>query len=126
MSPRHPSRAFVAALLLLVQGLGLAHLAVETHTVGRDGAMHDVAQLLADTHDSNDPHLCAPEEDGHLAPGSTGCAVLASWRAALEAPASSPLHPGGASQPAPVTPHRTPAAQQDVLSRAPKLSPPAA
>ncbi|PZR13291.1 MAG: hypothetical protein DI536_13480 [Archangium gephyra] len=125
MSPRSHSRAFVTALLLLVQGLSLLHLAVETHTLGQDGAIHDIPSLLADAHDSTDPHLCAPEADAHVAPLSTGCAVIASWRAAVEAPT-----PVSVELAVTAPPRSTPlpvmhVAQQDVLSRAPKLSPPA-
>lgn len=125
MSLRSHSRAFVAALLLLVQGMGLLHLAVETHTLGQDGAIHDIPSLLADAHDSTDPHLCAPEEDGHVAPMSTGCAVVASWRAAAELPTLSTLTVTLHSAQSPAAPLVAYIAQQDVLSRAPKLSPPA-
>ncbi|MGV3619884.1 MAG: hypothetical protein ACO1OB_03650 [Archangium sp.] len=126
MSPRPHSRALVAALLLLVQGLSLLHLAVETHTVGQDGAVHDTVSLLADAHDSTDPHLCAPEEDGHLAPMSTGCAVVASLRTVVESQALTTVVVARNVSPQFVAPLVVHVAQQDVLSRAPKLSPPAA
>ncbi len=124
MSARRPSRVTVAALLLLVQVCGLAHLTLETHALGSDGALHDVAQLLEDAHDANEPHLCAPERDTHVATPSAGCAVVASWRAAVESqPSPVTLHPT-TQHALPVAPTARPAPPQDVLSRAPKSSPP--
>lgn len=111
--------------MLLVQALGLLHLAVETHTLGEDGSIHDVAQLIEDAHESNDPHLCSPEADSHLAPLINECAVLATWRAAVETQpliSTLPLLISTATSFTAVTRTHTP---QDVLSRAPKSSPPA-
>ncbi len=111
--------------MLLAQALGLLHLAVDTHTLGEDGSIHDVAQLIEDAHESNDPHLCSPEADSHLAPLLNECAVLATWRAAVEVQPLIISLPSLATTATSFTAVAHTRAPQDVLSRAPKSSPPA-
>lgn len=120
--PRQP-RAFISALLLLVQVLGLGHVALARHTINENGAVVDVEPLLLETHDEEAGHLCAGDVGIH-ADAPDHCLVLAGFAA----PSLVPL--------AVALPH-TPQAlftglhsssfsfeQLDALSRAPKASPP--
>lgn len=119
-------RRFTVALLLLAQGLGLLHVALESHTEGTAGEWLDAALLHEDAHHGDAPHLCAPENDAQLAPSTPSCAVMAVWLTpAMISAAVLEIH----SQQAEVTTRtvlRDAADQQDALSRAPKNSPPAA
>lgn len=118
-------RRSTVALLLLAQGLGLLHLALESHTAGDAGEQLDLSALRDDAHHSQEPHLCAPEGDAALAPVTAGCAVVA----AFHAPAlisTTPFTSCAAPELPPVralVTFETP--PQDVLARAPKSSPPA-
>lgn len=118
-------RRSTVALLLLAQGLGLLHLALESHTDGAAGEQLDVALLRADEHHSQAPHVCAPEGDATLASRPLECAVFAAFHAPVVLSAL-----GVTSCAAPQLPvvrafvtFETP--PQDVLARAPKSSPPA-
>lgn len=124
VNPRlHQPRAFVAGLLLVVQVLGLGHVALARHTVSESGAIIDVAPLATETHEGDDDHLCAGDVAIH-ADAPDDCLVVATWSAAsLVAPQVSLRHTpdvfvGGITSPPLV------AAQLDALSRAPKSSPP--
>ena len=117
-------RRSTVALLLLAQGLGLLHLALESHTEGSAGEQHDVSQLRDDAHHSQAPHVCAPEGDA-LAPAGIDCAVIAAFHAPalITAPAFITCA-APEPTPAPVS-VRVETPPQDALSRAPKSSPPA-
>ncbi len=119
-------RRSTIALLLLAQGLGLMHLALETHAEGSSGEQLDVSRLHDDAHRTREPHVCAPESDASFAQPVTDCPVLAVFQTpALISPVTFVAR---------VTPEFSPVRSrstfetppQDVLSRAPKSSPPAA
>lgn len=117
-------RRSTVALLLLAQGLGLLHLALESHTDGATGEQLDVSLLRDDSHHSQEPHICAPEDDSALAPNALECAVVAAFHAPAvisAAPFTSYAAPELPSVRALVTFDTPP---QDVLARAPKSSPP--
>lgn len=123
LTPLHQPRAFVAALLLVVQVLGLGHVALARHTVSETGAIIDVTPLATETHDGDEDHLCAGDVELH-ADAPADCTVVASWSAAsLLAPPLSLRHTPGASVGG-ITSLPLVAAQLDALSRAPKASPP--
>lgn len=118
-------RRSTVALLLLAQGLGLLHLALESHTAGATGEQLDVSLLHDDAHHSQAPHVCAPEGDAALAPFGVECAVVAAFHAPavisvshFTSYAAPELPPARA-----LVTFETP--PQDVLARAPKSSPPA-
>lgn len=122
-SPIHQLRAPVSALLLLVQVLGLGHVALARHTLSENGTVVDVAPLALEAHEEEAEHLCAGDVAIHAdAPGD--CLVLAGWSAAsLITP---PVAIRRAQQPVVRAPKSSSfvAVQLEVLSRAPKASPP--
>jgi hypothetical protein len=123
LSPFHQPRAIISALLLLVQVLGLAHVALDRHTVSGTGAIVDVVPLATETHEADEDHLCAGDLAIH-AEAPRECLVIAVW--------SSPsvvTEPVALSSTAQLTPSGIPSAssaapQFDALTRAPKASPP--
>lgn len=116
-------RAFISALLLVVQVVGLGHVALTRHTVSDTGAIVDVVPLATETHEGDEDHFCAGDAELHAeAPGD--CLVIASWSSpsVLSEPLAFRSTPhlalagiAGEAQAAP---------QLDALSRAPKASPP--
>lgn len=124
LSPLRQPRAFVSALLLLVQVVGLGHVALARHTLTDSGSIADVAGLSSEQHDSRRGHLCSNDDLALHAEGSDECAVLAVWAApslvaALVSVGHASQHAvGGVSCSSFVE------AQLEVLSRAPKASPP--
>jgi hypothetical protein len=116
-------RAFISALLLLVQVLGLAHVAFDRHTVSETGAIVDVVPLATETHEGDEDHLCAGDVAIH-AEAPADCLVIAGWSApsllteATSLSWSHQLAVVGISSEARAAP------QLDALSRAPKASPP--
>lgn len=116
-------RAFISALLLLVQVLGLGHVALARHTLSENGSVVDVAPLAAEAHEEDEEHLCEGDVAIH-ADAPDDCLVLAGWSAAsLVTP---PAAIRRAQQPVVRAPKNTSfvAVQLDALSRAPKASPP--
>ncbi len=116
-------RAMVCALLLMLQVLGLGHVALARHTLSENGSVVDVAPLTADAHDEEEGHLCAGDVAIH-ADAPDDCLVVAGFAApsllASRVCLGGTQHPlvGGLSTPQLV------AAQLDALCRAPKASPP--
>jgi hypothetical protein len=126
LAPNHQLRACSSALLLLVQALGLGHLALAEHALGPRGALADVVAQVAhealQTHAETDPHSCALQA-AMEAEAPHACMVAAVWAA-----------PSVAAQPVALVLPRavvlgagygwvaTP--QFDALSSAPKTSPP--
>ena len=122
-SPIHQLRAPVSALLLLVQVLGLGHVALARHTLSENGTVVDVAPLALEAHEEEAEHLCAGDVAIH-ADAPDDCLVLAGWSAAsLITP---PVAIRRAQQPVVRAPKSSSfvAVQLEVLSRAPKASPP--
>lgn len=126
MLPRvHQARAFVSALLLLAQVLGLGHVALGRHVLSDSGALVDVAPLAAEAHDDLREHLCAGDVAIH-ADAPDECLVLASWSAPSLLTASLSLRQRLGSSAALPDGVSDVAVQLDALSRAPKASPPQA
>lgn len=116
-------RAYVSALLLVLQVLGLGHVALARHTVSETGALVDVQPLLVDSHEETESHVCADEVEIHAdAPGD--CLVAATWSAPLVlAPSPVVRRLANAAVRAPAqSVHAAP--PLDVLAVAPKASPP--
>lgn len=112
-------RVWVAGLTLLLQLLGLTHMAVVDHTLTADGALVHASEL-ATAHDHRGPSLCADEppslnlETNALAQATVTPPLV---RSALVTPVVFTIE----RQPEPVDqPQRRP------LSWAPKASPPVA
>jgi hypothetical protein len=87
------SRALISALLLLVQVLGLGHLALAAHTVTNTGSIVDAAELSAEAHSHPAEHLCAGDVTPHAQNAGDECTVVAAFKTAattaslVEAPA---------------------------------------
>ena len=116
-------RAMVSALLLVLQVLGLGHVALARHTLSENGSVVDVTPRTAETHEGDEGHLCASEETIH-ADAPDDCLVVAGFSApSLLVSAVSlgrstdPLESG-------IRTTQLVAVQLDALSRAPKASPP--
>ncbi len=121
--PLRQPRAFISALLLCVQMLGLGHVALARHTLSESGSLVDVAPLASEQHDDQDGHLCAGDVALHAdAPGD--CLVLAGWSAPslLATPVS--LRRVSIELITGIRSSSFIAVQLDALSRAPKASPP--
>lgn len=120
--PRQP-RAIISALLLLVQVLGLGHVALDRHTLSEDGTVVDAMPLVTESHAEDEGHLCAGDVALH-ADAPDDCAVLAALLAPSLLTKANALGPApevrarGISSPSYVE------VQLDVLSLAPKASPP--
>jgi len=123
----HQLRAVVSALLLLVQALGLGHLALAEHTVGEAGAQLEVAlegaSGTAEVHSESAPHVCASDgvvhDDAPLA-----CMVVAAWTAPSATTPRALLGVAARADAGCVTSASVVPPQFDALSRAPKASPP--
>lgn len=123
LSPLRQPRAIISALLLLVQVLGLGHVALARHTLSENGAVIDVVPLATETHDEEEGHLCAGDVAIH-ADAPADCVVLAGFAApSLVTPALA-LHRWPESIDSSLRSPSFVAVQLDVLSRAPKNSPP--
>jgi hypothetical protein len=122
-TPLRPPRALISGLLLLVQVLGLGHVALAKHTLSESGAFVDVAPLLTERHQDRGSHVCADDVAVH-ADAPDECVVLAQWRARSVPVAALALGavPESGSRVLPAL--LEVAVQVDVLSRAPKASPP--
>lgn len=116
-------RAFVSALLLLVQVLGLGHVALDRHTVSDTGSIVDVVPVATETHEGDEDHLCTGDLELH-AETPTECLVIAGWSSPTVL--SKPLALSSTHELALVgiSSEVRAAAQLDALSRAPKASPP--
>ena len=121
-SPRQP-RAFISALLLLVQLLGLGHVALARHVLSDTAAVVDVAGLVVETHHDRGGHLCCDDvaihfdaQDECLVFAARGVPSLHCIALALQLPEQPRVRE--------VVSSSFIAAQLDVLSRAPKASPP--
>lgn len=118
-----PLRAAISAVLLLVQVLGLGHLAFAEHALGAGGAVVEAAPLAADAHDEAGDHLCAAETQVS-SDGPEDCVVLAGWSTpSLVAPVAQGVALRHAAQPD-VRSAAQVEVQLEVLARAPKGSPP--
>jgi hypothetical protein len=118
-------RAFVSTLLLVLQVLGLGHVALARHTVSESGALVDVQPLLIDSHDETESHVCAHEVEIHAdAPGD--CLVVATWTSPLLLTPSLPLHHVLDVAAGPALAAVTAEPPLDLLAVAPKASPPRA
>ena len=116
-------RAMVCALLLMLQVLGLGHVALARHTLSENGSVVDVAPLTADAHDEEEGHLCAGDVAIH-ADAPDDCLVVAGF--AAPSLVASAVSVGRTNAPL-VSGIGTPqlvAVQLDALSRAPQASPP--
>ena len=123
LSPSCQLRAFVSALLLLTQVLGLGHVALGRHVLSDSGALVDVAPLAAEAHDDFHEHLCAGDVTLH-ADAPEDCLVVASWSSpSLVTPSLVLRQTRGSSHPQ-LAALSFVAVQLDALSRAPKASPP--
>lgn len=121
LPPPQP-RVVLAALLLLLQALGLGHLAFAPHTLGERGELVDVAAQAGEVHHEQRSHLCSG--DATVRADAHDCLVVAGWstpsllgsrggvRLALR-----PAAPGFATSSVVTVPI-------DALTRAPKASPP--
>lgn len=118
------ARAFIASLLLVLQVLGLGHVALARHELSESGAIVDVAPVLFDSHVGPEDHFCADDVAIH-ADAQGDCLVLASLSSVrVVGPQSIVL--GAAVPLARPRAVRTPSvtSSRDVLARAPKGSPP--
>jgi hypothetical protein len=118
------ARAFIASLLLVLQVVGLGHVALARHELSESGAIVDVQPVLFDSHADTGDHLCADDVAIH-ADAQGDCLVMAGWSSVrVVGPQAMVLSP--ASPLARPRPLRTPAvtSSRDVLARAPKGSPP--
>lgn len=118
-------RAMVSALLLVLQVLGLGHVALARHALSENGSVVDVAPLTAEAHQGDEGHLCAGDVAIH-ADAPDDCLVLAGFAAPSLLGSAVSL---GRTQHPLVSSIRTAqlvAVQLDALSRAPKASPPQA
>lgn len=122
----HQLRAFISALLLVVQVLGLAHVVLAEHALDASGSVADVAPQLpvaaSETHSNADPHLCGHSVTLH-AEAPHACMVVAGWTAPAVASSRTGLAPRTARQVA-ADGACVAAPQFDALSSAPKTSPP--
>jgi hypothetical protein len=118
------TRSLISALLLLVQVLGLAHLAFAAHTVDGTGSVVDAVELSSEEHQHPSDHLCAGDLNVHALHAADECVVAATWKTAgvLEVV----VVPG--SELVPLEPGSVVLAEVDsglaALARAPKASPP--
>lgn len=79
----------ISAVLLLVQGLTLVHLAEATHSFDELGGVFEHETLAQDSHDDEQGHVCA--EVTVASNDAQGCPVLSTWRAASQVPGFTPL-----------------------------------
>jgi hypothetical protein len=123
----HRQRVLISGLLLLVQALGLGHLALADHAIGEAGAFIEVVQEgesgVAEFHSESAPHMCEHKVVRH-ADGSHACMVVAGWTTAAMITWRKWLVWAVQSRLFGVTASTAVAMQFDVLSRAPKASPP--
>jgi hypothetical protein len=76
------TRSFISAMMLLVQVLGLGHLALAAHTVSNTGTVVDAAELSAEAHSHPAEHLCAGDVNVHAQNAGDECVVVASFKTA--------------------------------------------
>lgn len=76
------TRSFISAMMLLVQVLGLGHLALAAHTVSNTGTVVDAAELSAEAHSHSAEHLCAGDVSVHAQNAGDECVVVASFKTA--------------------------------------------
>jgi len=76
------TRSLISALLLLVQVLGLAHLAFAAHTVDGTGSVVDAVELSSEEHQHPSDHLCAGDLNVHALHAADECVVAATWKTA--------------------------------------------
>jgi hypothetical protein len=74
--------SLISALLLLVQVLGLAHLAFAAHTVDGTGSVVDAVELSSEEHQHPSDHLCAGDVNVHALHAADECLVAATWKTA--------------------------------------------
>lgn len=120
----HQTRACIAALLLVLQVLGLGHVALARHEVSETGAIVDVQPVLFDSHADDEDHLCADDVAIH-ADAQGDCLVLVNWASPrVEGPVASAVVARLELETA--RPLRAPmvSSPREVLARAPKGSPP--
>ena len=118
-------RAFVSTLLLVLQVLGLGHVALARHTVNETGALVDVEPVLVDLHEQTESHVCAHEVEIHAdAPGD--CLVVATWTSPLLLTPSLSLHHALDVAPGQSLAAVTAEPPLELLAVAPKASPPRA
>ncbi len=125
MSSRRQGLWLISVLTLAAQLLGLAHLAVETHTLSLAGYVVEPGAIDADAHEDAAPHLCDAAGPGLHGPDEA-CAVAASW---TTSGVLGEVHASLSVEGARVHQRAPPGwwgADDDVLARAPKASPPAA
>jgi hypothetical protein len=122
-SPFSQPRAFISALLLLVQVLGLGHVALARHTLSANGGLVDAMPLASEQHDDQDGHLCAGDVTIH-ADAPDDCLVLAGWSSPSLLTAAVSFRHGPAELISGIRSASFVAVQLDALSRAPKASPP--
>lgn len=116
-------RAFVSTLLLVLQVLGLGHVALARHTVSESGALVDVQPLLIDSHDETESHVCAHEVEIH-ADAPSDCLVVATWTSPLLLTPSLSLHHAPDVAPGQSLAAVTAEPPLEPLAVAPKASPP--
>jgi hypothetical protein len=116
-------RAFISALLLLVQVVGLGHVALTRHTVSDTGSIVDVVPLATETHDADEDHLCAGDLELH-ADAPSDCLVIALWSSPTIVSESASLSWSHQLALVGIAREARAAWQLDALSRAPKASPP--
>ena len=125
VTPTPPKpRAFAAALVLLVHVLGLSHSLLAPHDLREDGAVVDTVPLATEAHQDLGGHLCAGDAVAFHTGAADDCLALASWKAASILTRGVAL--GSVNEPLVVllTSPSYVAAPLEVLSRAPKASPP--
>ena len=116
-------RAMVSALLLVLQVLGLGHVALARHTLSENGSVVDVLPLTTETHEDEEGHLCAGDVAIH-ADAPDDCLVVAGFAAPSLLASAASLGRTNAPHVSGISTPQLVAVQLDALSRAPKASPP--
>lgn len=74
-------RGLISGMLLLVQVLGMGHLAVSHHLLSNTGAVVDAVELSPEPHSHAAEHLCEGDVSFHAQGAGDECLVVASWKA---------------------------------------------
>lgn len=117
------TRRLISAMLLLLQALGLQHLALSSHAFDDAGAAFEHAALATDSHDANESHFCA--DSGAVEESAETCPVVASWLTVFHLSAARTVSSAPPTQSSTVEQARPALQSVPLLSLAPKSSPPA-
>lgn len=117
------TRRLISAMLLLLQALGLQHLALSSHSFDDAGAAFEHAALASDSHHAEESHFCA--DTGSAEESAESCPVVASWLTAFHLNTARPSSFVPRTQSSTLEHARLARESVPLLSLAPKSSPPA-